>query len=371
MLSNKIKVLVVDDSELIRTLLADVLNADRDIDVVGVAKNGLEAVEKSHSLRPDVITLDLIMPDYDGHYALKRIMSERPVPVITVSALTQFGARETMEALKSGAFDFYGKPEGHFHTNIKQIARELSVKIKVASRIDIKTLFADRPPAVQDSLVKIKSPISIDGPFLVVVIGGSTGGILAIEKIVSALESDFRAAVLIIQHLPKIFTETFAAQLDKLTPLVVKEAAAGDRIIPGKIYVAPGGSNLVISSKSKASDELTEVRRDMNHKIAIELSEESNDEIHPSIDLAMESAAKRFKKNTVGVILSGMGTDGVRGIMAIKSAGGTTIAQDEASCVVYGMPRAAVEYGAVTNVLPLTTMSAFLNEVVKRKHARV
>lgn len=369
--SNKIKVLVVDDSELIRTLLSDTLNADRDIDVIGQAKNGLEAVEKSHSLRPDVITLDLIMPDYDGHYALKRIMSERPVPVITVSALTQFGARETMEALKAGAFDFYGKPGGHFQTNIKQIARELSVKIKVASRIDIKTLLAARPPAVQTPLVKTKPPTSIDGPFLVVVIGGSTGGILAIEKIVSALQSDFRAAVLIIQHLPKIFTETFAAQLNKLTPLVVKEAAAGDRIIPGKIYVAPGESNLVIDSTSQVNGGHPEVGRDINYEIAIESAGEANDEIHPSIDLAMESAAKIFKKNTVGVILSGMGTDGVRGIMAIKSAGGTTIAQDEASCVVYGMPRAAVEYGAVTNVLPLTTMPAFLSQVVKRKHARV
>jgi len=369
--SNKIKVLVVDDSELIRTLLADVLNADRDIIVVGQAKNGLEAVEKLHSLKPDVITLDLIMPDFDGHYALERIMTERPVPVITVSALTQFGARETMEALEAGAFDFYGKPEGHFQTNIEQITRELSAKIKVASRVDIKTLLADRPPVLQESLVTIKAPTSIDGNFPVVVIGGSTGGILAIEKIVSALESDFRAAVLIIQHLPKIFTETFAAQLDKLTPLVVKEAASGDRIIPGKIYVAPGESNLVIGSKSQTIDEHSEVCGGVNYEVAIELAGENNGEIHPSIDLAMESAAKRFKKNTVGVILSGMGTDGVRGIMAIKSAGGTTIAQDEASCVVYGMPRAAVEYGAVTNVLPLTTMPAFLNEVIKQKHTRV
>lgn len=373
-MKKKISVLVVDDSRLMRKILSDLFNADPRISVIGTANDGMEAIQKVHQLKPDVITLDLKMPDYDGQYALEQIMLERPTPVIMVSSYTQSGREDTLKALNAGAFDFFAKDKGSLSSQVQAKHNELIAKVKVASRVDVKTLvptlprkpvLPKPPPTLPGKPVLQKLPPTKWDPapriFNVVVIGASTGGPQAIEQIITSINSDFPAAILVAQHMPKLFTQSFAERLHKISRLRVREAVEGDVVNPGNVYVCPGNKSMVIRNLSD-SDLV------FDGDVIISLIEkELPGDMRPSINILMHSVAENFGVNAVGILLSGMGTDGAIGLKAILLSGGLTIAQDESTSVVYGMPKAAVENHAVTKVLPVSQIAGFLNYMVQRE----
>ena len=361
MAKDEIKVLVVDDSALMRAMLFNILNAARDITVVGTANNGLQAVQKVQGLKPDVITMDLEMPECDGQHALERIMVERPTPVIMVSAYTRSGAHSTLKALNSGAFDFFHKGEGSVALEVRQRQHELIAKVKVAARVNVKTLLHVQTPSFRKPTPPSHKVERKGYPFEVVVIGASTGGPGAIELILSGLDADFPAGILIAQHMPQIFTDSFATRLDGLTPLKVKEAKKGDRIEPGVGLLCPGDRHMIVEGESELKSSLNGAKRDgCRPGIVSFIKAKDTGDNQPSVNLLMQSAADLYGSRSLGVLLTGMGEDGAAGLKAIKSAGGMTIAQDEPSSVVYGMPRAAVDIQAVSKVMPLMEIAGFL-----------
>ncbi|OYT26308.1 MAG: chemotaxis response regulator protein-glutamate methylesterase [Candidatus Altiarchaeales archaeon ex4484_96] len=344
----KIRVLVVDDSSFMRKVISDMLSADPGIEVVGTAADGQKAVDKVLSLDPDVVTMDIDMPVMDGISAVKQIMKQRPKPVLMVSAFTYDGAAETIKSLDSGAVDFVTKPDKRkISFRMKDVQKELIAKTKAAYEADLHCSVKLSKCSKHHRITKKTS--STSEAKTVVVLGASTGGPKTLCKIITRLPEKINAAVIIVQHMPPKFTTSLARWFDSLTPLHVVEAQDGDLLIARKVYIAPGGLNLrILKEKIKGK-----------YKNVIRLDEDPDFiGIKPSIDVTMESVAKQYGANIIGVILTGMGKDGTKGMKKIKQAGGQTIAQDERTSIIYSMPKSAIESGAVNEVVALPDIAS-------------
>ncbi len=347
MKKNSVRVLVVDDSALMRKLIPQMLASDESIEVVGTAMDGTFCLKKIDELKPNVVTLDLEMPGMNGIDTLKEIMRRQPVPVIVVSSHSTEGATVTMKALGLGAFDFVTKPKDA-SAHMTETAKELIAKVKAAAECKLKPRMLSGLPAKPE-----KASASSSAPTKIVAIGVSTGGPQAMEYLLSQLPGDFPGTILVVQHMPDGFTDMFARRLDEVCPLRVKEAQSGDVLQPGRVLICPGSRHL-------------KAKRLPLGDIAV-LSDEPRVNGHrPSADVLFRSVAEEFKSQAVGVIMTGMGDDGAEGLGTIKKEGGTTIAQSEDSCVVYGMPKAAIERGYATRVVGLDVMGATLQALCGR-----
>ena len=333
-MSKKIRVLVVDDSALMRRMLTDILSEAADIEVVSTAESGEEAVEKVLKLSPDVVILDLLMPGMGGLAALREIMRRKPTPVIVFSSYDKPDI--TLESLEMGAVDFVPKQMG----DIERDAAELIEKVRVAARVNVSRL-EERAARRED--------------FKLVVIGASTGGPRALSELLPRLPGDLPAAILVVQHMPAKFTASLASRLDRVCALDVKEAEDGEIILPGRVYIAPGGYHLLVERDVLDGAEVFRIRLVKGPR---------RNNVIPSVDVTMESVARVAGPRAVGVILTGMGSDGAAGLKAIKEAGGATIAEDASTCIVYGMPKAAREAGAASKILPLHRISQELARLV-------
>lgn len=331
-----IRVLIVDDSATARAVLNDILSSDSSIEVVGTASDAFVARDKIVELRPDVICLDVEMPRMDGITFLKKLMHYMPLPVVMVSSLTQSGAKTTLEALEAGAVDFVAKPHSHIYDGKDEMRDELISKIKAASKAKIhKRTLADAQQANTTSLAQTTNKI--------VAIGASTGGTEALKDVLMGLPRNAPGMV-IVQHMPANFTAQFAQRLNSLCSMEVREAKNGDSIIPGVALIAPGDYHMVVRrSGARYYVEIGNGEKVSGHR--------------PSVDVLFNSVAKIAGANAIGVILTGMGSDGAKGLLAMKNAAARTIGQDEASCVVYGMPKVAYEIGAVEKQLPLNRVA--------------
>ena len=349
-----IKVLIVDDSPVIRRLLAEVLSKEPDIEVVGQARDGREAVELARALRPDVITLDVEMPVMDGLAALREI--RRLVPrakVIMFSTLTEKGAKETIEALSLGAFDFVTKPKGGSLTDsLQRIREELIPKIRAAVPVSRPPVLPrpPKPPSFKPTVIK-------PGLFSVVGIGVSTGGPRALLEVIPRLPASFPAPVLLVQHMPPMFTTQLAQNLDRQSALRVKEARNGEPVQKGVVYIAPGDYHMEVRSSGRAKT------------IYLHQGPPENG-CRPAVDPLFRSLAEIYGGGVVGVVLTGMGHDGREGARKIKEKGGLVIAQDEKTSTVYGMPRAVAEAGLADFILPLPEIPLKLQEIFMRKGVR-
>lgn len=334
----KIKVIVIDDSFFMRKLLSDLLNSDSRIEVIATSKDGKTGLEKIKELKPDVVTLDYQMPGWSGLTALKMIMKEQPTAVVMVSAHTKKDVLITLECLKNGAIDYVLKPSGAISWDIEQVKEELLKRVKIAAKVDIKKL--------KELLLKKAKTLIFKPRVLVrekvVVIGASTGGPSALELILKTLPKQFPAAILIVQHMSKVFTESFAKRLNASCKIEVKEAKEGEEIIPGTAFIAPGGFHMIVEKK--------QIKGEIKAVIGLNKNPPVN-ESRPSVDVLMESVAQTYEGNVIGIILTGMGKDGAKGLRALNKAGGKTIAQDKDSSLIFGMPKRAIESGAVDEVL--------------------
>ncbi len=347
-----IRVLVVDDSLFTRKVLCDLIDEEPGMEVVGTASDGVEACERVVELEPDVVIMDVEMPRMDGLAALRRIMRLRPTPVVMFSALTRKGAEVTLEALSSGAVDFVAKPYGKIMVDLSEIREELLRKIRSAAVANLRMV--TRRPIQARRVSKVRAPYT-GRPLVAVAIGASTGGPSAVAEVLSRFPEDLPAAVFLTQHMPPFFTRVFASNLDKRTEVRVKEAVDGEPAFAGTVYVAPGDYHMLV------------VRR--RGRIVIELDRGPKvNNVRPSADPMMMSVAKVFGSCTVGILLTGMGRDGADGMTAIKAVGGFTIAQDRDTCVVFGMPKAAIEAGVVDKVLPLDKIGDEAVNVARLKY---
>ncbi len=342
-----IRVLVVDDSAFMRKAISSMLEKDPEIKVIDTAKNGQECIEKVKKLDPDVITLDIEMPVMDGLTALKHIMMEHPKPVIMVSSLTTEGAEATFKALELGAMDYIPKQLSKISLEIIKIEKELIQKVKAVAKKKVKPKFfkklEKKKPKKEEVVEIVKSLERRAVKHDIVGIGVSTGGPPTLQYILSNLPKDFPAAILIAQHMPAAFTPSFAKRLNELSPLEVKEAKDSDRIKEGHVFIAPGGRHLKIKQKGGW--------------IEIIVTEEPKDAIYkPSATILLESIANEVGRRGLGVILTGMGSDGLEGAKVLKEKGGRILAQSEETCVVYGMPKAVVEAGIADEVVDLQEM---------------
>jgi len=349
--ANKTRVLVVDDSALMRKLIPQMLQSDDSIEVVGTAMDGTFCLKKIEDLKPHVVTLDLEMPEMNGIDTLKEIMRRQALPVIVFSSHSTEGASVTLKALGLGAFDFVTKPKDAA-AHMAETARELVAKVKAAAECKLKPRMLPGVPPRPG-----KREISRVGiPSKVVAIGISTGGPQAMEYLLSQLPADFPGTILVVQHMPEGFTEMFARRLNETSALSVKQAQSGDLLQPGRVLVCPGSRHL-------------KVKRLPLGDIAV-LSDDPRVNGHrPSADVLLRSVAEEYRSQAVGVLMTGMGDDGAEGLGAVKKAGGMTIAQSEESCVVYGMPKAAIERGYATRVVALDVMSATLQAICGRNEA--
>lgn len=352
MSDKKVRVLVVDDSAFMRSSIARTLGA-AGFEVIAQAKDAREAIDKVKTLMPDVVTMDFNMPGMNGAEAVREIMKTRPTPVVMFSAHTRQGARETFEALAAGAVDFVTKPAGEVSADLSKIADELTRKLTVAASARPRASVVATAPKVRASTPQVGTGFGVGavgtttspgGLPRLCVIAVSTGGPAALSEVIPALPGDLRFAVLIVQHMPAHFTAALAERLDAQSQLTVREAAHGDRPMPGLALIAPGDKHVEIDDKGCVS--LTDAAP-----------------VHgcrPAADVTMLSAAKVYGRRCVGVVMTGMGKDGAAGALAIKKAGGKTFAQDQASSVIYGMPKAAIDAGAIDTVVPLAELAAQL-----------
>lgn len=339
-----IRVLVVDDSAFMRKAITAMLQEDPEIKVIATARDGVEAVELAEKLKPDIVTLDVEMPRMDGITALKEIMQKCPVPVIMLSSLTTDGAKVTLEALELGAVDFIPKNLAELSVNIVKIKGILLEKIKTIARKGIVRKRPLRQTVEVPRMEILKTRITGERKVGIVSIGTSTGGPKALQEIIPKLPKDFPTPVVIAQHMPPNFTKPFAERLDQLSQLSVKEAEEGEPLKPGIVYIAPGRGHMKIN------------RRGIETYVTI--SEDREEFIYrPSVDVLMSTVAECYPGRTLGVILTGMGSDGAKGCKKIKETGGRVFAQSEDTCVVYGMPRAVVEAGLADKVVPLEEMA--------------
>ncbi len=348
-MAKKIKVIVVDDSAFIRQMFTQMLNEDAEIEVVGAAADPIIAREMIKRFNPDVITLDIEMPKMDGLSFLEKIMSLRPMPVVMVSSLTQKGALETIQALEIGAVDCIGKPRGDEQLNVLSLQGDLIEKIKTAARAKV------RFTSKADSAAKIE-PLKKSTRFQVgnriIVIGSSTGGVEALREIIPLMPEN-SPPVLIVQHMPEHFTKTFSERLNSLSKVNVQEAEDQQEIKPGNVYIAPGNQHLELKINRSGHGYLCKLHQ------AEKISGH-----RPSVDVLFDSVAENAGNRAVGVILTGMGKDGARGMLNMKKAGAYNIGQDEESCVVYGMPKAAYLGGAVDEQVSLSHIAESVLNVV-------
>ncbi|ALO34300.1 chemotaxis response regulator protein-glutamate methylesterase [Colwellia sp. MT41] len=367
------KVLVVDDSSFFRRRVTDILNKDPQLNVIDVAVNGKEAVEKAILLKPDVITMDIEMPVLNGIDAVKQIMAKSPTAILMFSSLTHQGAKATLDALDAGALDFLPKKFSEIAKNtdeagslLRQRVVEIARKPGFAKTRSVNQTGITRPPLAKtrlttnvtkatsttkpsfSSALKDKKTLSRSSgkEYKLLAIGTSTGGPVALQKILVQLEQDFPLPIIIVQHMPAAFTAAFASRLNTLCKISIKEAEDGDILKPGCAYLAPGGRQMIISGSENSAK--IKILDDDSPKITFK----------PSVDISFGSAAKTFAGKVLGVILTGMGSDGKEGSRMLKAKGSTIWSQDEQSCVVYGMPQAVVKAGLSQLSLPLDSMAA-------------
>lgn len=339
------RVMIVDDSALMRQILTKVLEAGG-CSVVATAADPMIAAQKVMTLKPDVITLDVEMPRVNGLEFLERLMRQAPTPVVMVSSLTQRGADVTLRALELGAIDFVTKPALDLERGMEALATELIAKVRVAasSRVGRR--------AAPSAAAPVKAAAALRTTHSVICLGASTGGTEAIKQVLCALPPD-SPGVVIVQHMPEHFTRQFAARLDELSSLRVAEAREGERVLTGHAYVAPGGRHLCLRRNG------AEYTLHLNDGPLVH-------HCRPAVDVLFQSAAEALGPNAVAAVLTGMGADGAAGLKAMRDAGARTLAQDEATSVVYGMPKAAFAAGGVERVVPLDSMASAILEMVKR-----
>jgi len=345
--SSKIGVLVIDDSLFMRRLISDMLNSDPKVKVIDTARNGKEALNKLSEIKPDCITLDLVMPDWDGLTTLKHIMATNPTPVIILSAYSKRDADITIKCLNAGAVSFVLKPSGELSLDIENVKHQLLEQVKATSKINvrrIKTHITEKPRRVSRKFIGINNFI---------VIGASTGGPQTLELILSHLPSGFSVPIIVVQHMPsEIFTESLAEHLNRISELEIKVAEDGEVVFPGRVYIAPAEFQTRI-----ISDNLRKSKSVNKHGLAyIRVSKAEPDSLSPSIDITMKSAAEVYNGSTTGVILTGMGHDGVEGAKAIKESGGKIVAQDESS-LIFGMPKVVIDAGYADKALPASEIA--------------
>ena len=333
----KIKVLIVDDSALIRGVMKEIINSQPDMEVVGVAPDPLVARDLIKQTNPDVLTLDVEMPKMDGLDFLERLMRLRPMPVVMVSSLTERGSEITMRALELGAVDFVTKPKMSIESVMLEYTDLIADKIRAASHAKVKQRTVGMDAGTGTPLASLRNPLTSSEKLII--IGASTGGTEAIKSFLTQLPPDC-PGILITQHMPEGFTRSFANRLDKLCRISVKEAEGNERVLPGHAYLAPGHSHLML------------VRSGANYMTKLDQGPPVNRH-RPSVDVLFSSAAISAGKNAVGVILTGMGKDGAAGMLEMKNAGAYNLAQDESSCVVFGMPKEAIAMGGTHEVGPL------------------
>lgn len=338
-----IKVLIVDDSALIRSLLSEIISSTADMVVVGTAPNAYIARDMVNEHSPDVITLDIEMPKVDGITFLSKLMKARPTPVVMISTLTEKGAEATLRSLELGAVDYIPKPKIGVAEGIEKYSSLIVQKIRLASHSKVKKLSTSS---------KTKQQSIITGTEKVIAIGASTGGTITIKHFLESMPAD-APAIVITQHMPPGFTKTFAQRLNASCSVNVAEARGGERLLPGYVYIAPGDSHLGIErSGADYRTVLIDSERVSGHK--------------PSVDVLFESVSTAAGKNAIGIIMTGMGKDGASGMLKMKQAGAYTLAQDEASCVIFGMPREAIKLNAVTEVCDLDLLPNAVFEYLRQ-----
>jgi two-component system chemotaxis response regulator CheB len=345
---SKTRVVVVDDSALVRGLLSEIINRQPDMVCIGAASDPLVAREMIRDLNPDVITLDVEMPRMDGIDFLSKLMRLRPMPVVMVSTLTERGADVTMRALELGAVDFVAKPKIGVADGLRRLADDITDKVRIAAKAQVRKLAPAASAAAAGKPAHVPAPMGRLSTEKIVFIGASTGGTEATREVLMSLPPDF-PAVVITQHMPPGFTKSYAARLDGLCRIRVKEAQDGERILPGHAYIAPGGLHLSVE------------RSGANYIARVQDGEPVNRH-KPSVEVLFKSAARVVGQNALGIMLTGMGADGAKAMKELRDAGSYNLVQDEASCVVFGMPREAINAGAAHEVLPLTQIGPKLIE---------
>lgn len=356
----KIRVLVVDDSAFMRKVLQGIISADPQLEVCGEARDGRDAVTQTEVLKPDVVSMDINMPHMDGLQATEIIMSGNPRPILIVSSESKEGAEVTLKALQLGAIDFVAKPSGGIDLDMSSVREELCRKLKMAAKVRVVRTatrsklqheVASSLPRIEpgprnsdNNLHEVRSAVSTAaraaGKFPIVVLASSTGGPATLMKFVPYFPKDFPGAVILVQHMPGNFTSQFSQQLAEASQIRVKEAEAGEIIVPGIVYVCPGSHHLRVSPTGRVS--LDDGPRISGYR--------------PCADLTFESAAEYAGPMTIGVILTGMGNDGAKGVQTIRAVGGHVIAQDESTAVIFGMPQEAIKTGVVDQVLPMESI---------------
>ncbi len=347
----KISVLIVDDSAVVRQVMAEVLGRSPEIEVIGAASDPIFAMEKMKKQWPDVIVLDVEMPRMDGITFLRKIMAERPTPVVICSTLTEKGAETTMHALAAGAVGVAAKPKIGLKQHLQDASDDLTHMVKVAARANVKRLQSASPAPRKlsaDAILPQSAHSMARTTDTVIAIGTSTGGTQALETVLTALPR-VCPGIVAVQHMPEKFTEAFARRLDSVCQVEVKEAKSGDRVLPGRVLIAPGGRHMLLKrSGAQYHVDIVDGPPVSRHR--------------PSVDVLFRSAAQCAGKNALGIIMTGMGDDGASGLLEMRMAGASTLAQDEATCVVYGMPKEAVKRGAVGRIVPL---GAIASEIIR------
>ena len=345
--TKKFRVLIVDDSAFMRKVLEQIFNADAQFQVAGHAKDGREAVSLAESLKPDLITMDINMPHVDGLQATAQIMTTNPRPIVIVSSESREGASSTLKALELGAIEFIAKPSSGIDLDMQSVKDDLLRKSRMAAKVrvvrtasrlasSVQKLKTDAAPSAPST--RPASTAAPDQRFPIVVLAASTGGPATVMRLAPGFTRDFPAAIFVVQHMPATFTTQYAAQLAEFTNIRVKEAEQNDTVQPGTLYICPGAQHLKIASSGK---------------IQLDAKSGRINGYLPNIDITMESVAAYAGPMSIGVVLTGMGNDSAHGAKAIKSAGGLVLAQDEATCVIFGMPAEAIKVKAVDKVLPI------------------
>ena len=366
-MNKKIRVFTIDDSPIYRQILREIINSEPDLEYGGFASNGVLALKKIPLVDPDIITLDVEMPEMNGIETLERIMKDFPKPVIMLSSFTKDGAEITFKALELGAVDYIPKPElSTTEENIESIKNSLITKIKLFSNFKLlntsnvstskpmfkQSLVEDGMP-VLGGLPSLEIPTKIRNPINIVCIGSSTGGTVALSKIIPNIDKNIGVPIVIVQHMPKLYTNSFAKRLDAQSDLKVLEAQGNEALEPNTVYIAQGGLQMLVK----------------NRRISLEDSQPVNSH-KPSVDPLFYSVAIEYKDHSLAIILTGMGHDGSKGIEAISNAGGFTVAQDEESSVIFGMPGSAIKTGKINRIIPLDKIATFINDTVRTSKYR-
>lgn len=355
-MSKKIRVLIVDDSAFMRKSISYILESSGEIEIVGTAKNGQEGFEMLLKLKPDLVTLDVEMPVMNGLDTLKKIMSEAPTPVIMLSSLTAEGTETTLKALSLGAVDFLAKDLVNINSGLLNIQKELVAKIKSIhsqrsltfrlSRISNRLPEPDKKKVTHTSSSIVKPPFEIKA----VLIGISTGGPLSLQKVIPELNQKIPVPIFIVQHMPPMFTKSLSERLDKLSPIAVKEAEDRESIVPSQVYIGQGGKHMIVEKNTGG--------------LHIKISENPADSLYkPCVDVTLNSLIDHFGKQVFAIIMTGMGKDGYEAVKRLKQIGGYSVAQDEESCVVFGMPKALVDNNLADAVLPLDSIANQINRL--------